>query len=165
MEETPHSVSLACGSVFALSCCCSALAGVLFEVVCARPWLGCCLRRLGPRPLCGKFPTGRIPAGAWLMSSGWLSRPGLRSACACACAGRPGRPSRSGANCKPVRPRRPMLLAVAGGWVRPRQCKAAIPRNRDRKARPGPATELRLLLALALRHVRAWVSSLHRTCL
>jgi hypothetical protein len=46
-----------------------------------------------------------------------------------------------------------MLLAVAGGWVRPRQCKAAILRNStDRKARPGPATELRL--ALAVRHVR-----------
>ena len=45
-----------------------------------------------------------------------------------------------------------MPLAVAGGWVRPRQCKAAIPRNRDRKARPGPATELRL--TLAVRHVR-----------
>ena len=155
-----------CGGVFALSCCCSALAGVLLGVVCAHawPWLGCYLRRLGRRPLCGKTPTGRIPAGAWLLSSGWLSRPGLRSACACACTGRPGRPSRSGSNYKPIRPRRPMSLAVAGGWVRPRQCEVAILRNStDRKARPGPATELRLLLAL--RHVRASVSSLHRTCL
>ena len=45
-----------------------------------------------------------------------------------------------------------MLLAVAGGWVRPRQYKAAILRNStDRKACSGPATELRL--ALAVRHV------------
>ena len=44
------------------------------------------------------------------------------------------------------------------------ECKAAIPSNStERKARPRPATELRLVLAL--RHVRAWVSSLHRTCL
>jgi hypothetical protein len=52
-----------------------------------------------------------------------------------------------------------MMLAVAGGWVRPRQFKAAILRNStDRKARPGPATELRL--ALAVRHVRVLASVL-----
>ena len=53
-------------------------------------------------------------------------------------------------------------------WVRPRaaakpaaQCKAA--REPAPTARPAPTTELRLVLALRL--VRAWVSSLHRTCL
>ena len=69
--------------------------------------------------------------------------------CCCPAAARSCRRLVSSSNYKPSRPRRPMLLAVAGGWVRPRQCKAAILRNStDRKARPGPATELRLLLAL-----------------
>jgi hypothetical protein len=74
---------VACGGVFALSCCCPAAARSCRRLVSS--WLCSCavlawLFPSVPWPLPPAQADVVMPEGAWLMSGGWLSRPGLRSA-------------------------------------------------------------------------------------